>query len=133
MIEFYCPNINLMIGETFVKIVASEKEMIFESQNGNQYIFFHDQDCCEHVYIEDIIGDLSDLENSPLLMAEEIIEKGDDTDDWNSSTWTFYKLMTTKGELFLRWCGESNGYYSEDVSIMYTELDGSNHHYNKYC
>jgi len=107
-------------GKTIVDIKNNgDAEIIFKLDNGERYLMHHDQDCCEHVYIEDIIGDLNDLLNTPILLAEEVsntelpmLECSDE-----SYTWTFYKLGTIKGYVTIRWYGSSNGYYSESVNL----------------
>ena len=87
---------------------------------------WHDQDCCEHVYIEEIIGGgLSELmDGEPLLEAEEVwsmnnmsgcpppLHPGEE-----SYTWTFYKFRTKNACITIRWYGSSNGYYGEGVSF----------------
>ncbi len=108
-----------LVGKTFKKVEAVEDSVgdVLELNFHNElksYSFYHDQDCCEHVRIVDITGDLSDLEGSPLTMAEESSGAGDGGD---SSTWTFYKFATEKGYVTIRWLGESNGYYSETVTF----------------
>jgi hypothetical protein len=113
--------IAVLKGETLTKIEKSKDydEIIFHVDNGEKYIMYHSQDCCESVTIDDIEGDLDDLIGSPILQAEE------STSDENpngvvkqyqdSFTWTFYKLATVKGYVTIRWYGSSNGYYSESV------------------
>jgi hypothetical protein len=81
-------------------------------------MFAHQQDCCETVRINDIVGDLQDLVGEPLLVAEEV--KGatePDEEHYESYTYTFYKFATRKGYVDVRWLGESNGYYSEGVDL----------------
>ena len=108
-----------MVGKVFTSIRNEDTELVFENAT-ERFVFFHSQDCCEHVSIEDVCGDLEDLVGEPLLMAEEV--SGETPVDFNeaeheSVTWTFYKFATRKGYVDVRWLGESNGYYSESVSL----------------
>ncbi len=89
----------------------------FTLAGGDVYRLCHHQDCCESVYIEDVCGQLSDLENTTLLMAEEAVDRSEEQDEYSSRTWTFYKFGTIKGYVTIRWLGESNGYYSESVDF----------------
>ena len=72
------------------------------------------------VLFEDVVGDISDLLNSEILLAEEISNKPSDEDD-RIKNWTFYKLSTIKGSVTVRWYGESNGYYGTGVDISEKE------------
>ena len=115
-----------MLGQTFVEVTGSVNsgEMTFVTASGQEFTFAHMQDCCEHVVINDITGDLEDLVGEPLLMAEKV--SGETPVDFNemdyeSVTWTFYKFATRKGYVDVRWLGESNGYYSESVELF---IDG---------
>ena len=112
-----------LLGKTLSKIDKSDDRIIFETADGEEFRMYHDQDCCEHVTIEDIAGDLEDLIGNPITLAEDV-----SSDEWpddvekekyepESFTWTFYKLATIKGSVTIRWYGSSNGYYSESVSF----------------
>lgn len=79
--------------------------------------FYHQQNCCESVSIEDICGDLSDLVGEPLTEAEEVRGYTGPEQDYESYTWTFYRFATRRGSVTVRWLGHSNGYYSERVSV----------------
>ena len=111
-----------MLGKTFAQVlVESDKTAMHFVCDEGTFTFHHEQDCCESVFIEDIVGDVTDLEGTPLLNAEEV--SGEIPADYErheyheSSTWTFYKFATIKGYLDVRWLGESNGYYSESVDM----------------
>lgn len=111
-----------MLGRTMVSVTGEKGgEMTFTADNGDTFEFYYEPDCCASCAIDDIVGDLSDLIGSPILMAEEV--SSDDAsapENADSYTWTFYKFATVKGYVTVKWLGESNGYYSESVSYRFT-------------
>lgn len=113
----YSVDISEMVGKTFTKVFTKDNEEVHFVNSEGSYVFLHYQDCCESVTIEDICGDLEDLQDHELLMAEE--SSGDMGDTVDSGTWTFYKFSTILGSVTIRWIGMSNGYYSESVSLEY--------------
>src|SRR4051812_6668391 len=104
-----------LLGKTLVSASQGDDSLLLETQDGQRYSMYHSQDCCESVYIESIVGDLTDLIGNPLLQAEEVSGADEPAlhDYEESYTWTFYKLGTIKGGVVIRWYGSSNGYYSE--------------------
>ena len=109
-----------LLGKVIVAILMDNNEIIFTIEDGTSFKLYHEQDCCEIVYIESIDGDLNDLIGYPLLQAEKSTNSEDTMDkikNPESFTWTFYKLATIKGYVSIRWLGESNGYYSESVDF----------------
>lgn len=132
-----------MIGKVYdyVEVNEDNTELLFGQycENDEKVRFFHEDDCCERVYISDIIGDLKDLWDAPILKAEvrcyqpelETAEykeaqdffrnrEEDYCDRTESITWTFYEFATIKGSVTIRWVGGSNGYYSERVTMQLT-------------
>ena len=111
-------NIENMIGKVFTSVTQDGVEMVFANET-ERFRFFHYQDCCESVNIDDIVGDLSDLEGEPLLIAEEVSGEAPVLEDeyYDVVEWTFYKFATRKGYVDVRWFGESNGYYSTSVDL----------------
>lgn len=106
-----------LIGLTPTKVFVGSYDaydaLFFEFEDGRTFMFYHSQDCCEHVEINDIVGVLDDLCGVPLLVAEEAIESSET--GYGGETWTFYNFRTIKGSVTVRWHGSSNGYYSESV------------------
>ena len=110
-------------GKVVTKVEGAEgnSHLNFYTNDGHKYSMYHEQNCCESVYVESIVGDLEDLVGEEILVAEE--SSGDTPADskaepYESYTWTFYKLASRKGYVDIRWLGESNGYYSESVSFV---------------
>ena len=118
---------NTLLGKTFKDVYetqdeSGDDEILFELDDCKFYKMCHQQDCCEDVHIESIVGDLNDLIGSPILLAEESTRSSDyDQEQYDSATWTFYKLATAKGYVDIRWFGSSNGYYSESVDLFECE------------
>ena len=111
------------IGETITKIEGKVGYgyLVFSCASGKKFKMFHEHDCCEDVHVDEIIGDIQDIIGSPIVLAEESTSnenpEGVKIDCQDSFTWTFYRLGTIRGDVVIRWYGESNGYYSEDVDI----------------
>lgn len=111
---------SILVGKTLIRVEGMEKgsEMVdLYTSDGEHFRMQHDQDCCECVEVEDVVGDVEDILNTPILLAEESTQKGPDGEWGDTSTWTFYRLQTIKGPLVIRWLGESNGYYGESVDF----------------
>lgn len=111
-------DVSEMLNQTFTSVRADNETVTFENDKV-RYVLYHNQDCCESVVVEEIIGDLEDLENLPLLIArEDSNADGEELPNEESYTWTFYNFATYKGYVTIRFLGTSNGYYSEDVQCM---------------
>lgn len=107
-------NVSDMLGKTFSRVVADEDTVTFQNDEV-RYVLYHSQDCCESVVVEEIIGDIEDLEGWPLLISREDHDADGPELNEESYTWTFYNFATFKGYVTIRFLGTSNGYYSEDV------------------
>lgn len=109
-------------GHTFVSVETrrsyEDDELVWLRDDGKAFKFFHRQDCCESVNIDDICGDLNDLVGTPILSAEEtentVNEEGEEQ-------WTFYRFVTNRGTVVVKWHGTSNGYYSMGVDFEETK------------
>ena len=129
MMDYNYVKFSSLVGKTLVSVVGKKGDnvILLKRSDGMVYKMFHRQDCCESVFVEDICGDIDNLLDTPVLSAEEVVEDGDDN-DWGTSTWTFYKLSTAKGDVTIRWYGESNGYYSESVDFVLVEGEPDGKH-----
>ena len=100
--------------------LQEDNDEVFIRTNDGTYKLYHQQDCCEHVRIYNVIGNVADIIGE-VVFAEE--DAGANDPDWykedyhDSHTWTKYVLKTENASLEFWFLGESNGYYSENISI----------------
>jgi len=124
-------DINVLQGLVLSSVTGlgeGSDEVIFTTVGGRTFKMLHVQDCCEQVDINDVCGDIDDLLNSPILVAEESCSSenpdGVPVPEYQDSfTWTFYRLATISGWVTIRGYGESNGYYSEGVDFVEVKGD----------
>lgn len=121
---------NLKSGISKVVGYKEETEEIYiYCKNGKVVKFFHNQDCCETVYLESADGLKNNVDiftNCDWCEVEEFTDvNSKPLSEWDSSfTWTFYIFRTNKGYDTMRWYGTSNGWYSESVDFeIYEEQD----------
>ena len=118
-------NFGSLEGLTLTMIEGAHKgseRVQLTTLDGRVFRMMHHQDCCETVSVEDVVGDLEDLLNSPILRAEERSSGVTPTGDGDEQ-WTFYELCTIKGSVTIRWLGETNGYYGTEVSFEEATLN----------
>lgn len=94
-------------------VIENDNEIYFYLENGKIYRFYHIQECCEEVWVEDISGNLQDIVGEKIINFEKRTNKLKDT----PTTYTYYDIDTFNYHIQIRWCGESNGYYSEEVDL----------------
>lgn len=121
-------------GEVISSVVGAEEgwETIITTESGKVIQIYHQQDCCEQVSIED--SEVDDIVGGYCHFAGFVdgeTPAKDFHDDYyydNSQTWSFLKIETSKGSIWQRWLGESNGWYSESVDILGGVIEGSEAH-----
>jgi hypothetical protein len=122
-------NFSELKGKTLSGVEGCEQysgSILLYCDDGSTYKMNHEQNCCECVRIEEVIGDVADIIGAQIIKAEEESNKEDTPPLHVSCTWTFYTIRTTNGDLTIRWLGSSNGYYSESVDFcrMRPPIDG---------
>jgi len=87
-------------GRVLTRVEKIDSDELRFYLTDDHYIkMYHQQDCCESVTIEDIVGDLDDLVGTPLLLAEEVDNYDQEPNEeyYESYTWTYYRFRTIKG------------------------------------
>jgi hypothetical protein len=102
---------------THIDVDESKGKVLLTTQKGRQILLHHIQDCCEHVYIENIEGEWLKLLGKPLQVASGKEEDCSPESREGSGTRTTFKFKVDNETVVCKWVGESNGYYSESVNI----------------
>lgn len=93
-----------------------DEVITFTRTDGVQVKMHHKQECCEHVRVEEIHGDLQALVGYPLTTAEVYTRDGGKSEDGDDRMFTFYRIGNERHLATIRWCGESH-YYSIGVTV----------------
>jgi len=117
-----------LFGRVIESITGLEEEsdkVTITFKHGGSITQFHEEDCCESVYVSQVDGNVRKHEGAVIHeLIEKVLDKTEIPSDElpkytdTSLTATFYTLKTSKGYLDWRWYGESNGYYSEGVDCI---------------
>ena len=103
-------------------INSDDSDTIITTSDGSIYTLTHLQDCCEHVRVYGSVGNIDDVLNAEVIAAEDTNPMDNpnapDYKYYESATWTQFRIVTNKGSFEIWWLGESNGYYSESVSVI---------------
>jgi len=115
-------DISVLKGKIIKRIWWNESSMNFLANDGSQYAMLGDTDgnLSYEVFISNIDGELTDLYDVPIELAEMAQSNDGPTHErcQGYHTWTFYKLATIRGYVTIRWYGTSNGHYSEEVDFV---------------
>lgn len=88
-------NISDLVGLTMKSVVKDDDMISFESIDGRKFTLAHEQDCCEQVVIQEIVGDLTNLIGKPILCVEKVEDE--------SAVSVRVKFDTNKGTVFISW------------------------------
>jgi hypothetical protein len=105
-------------------INSDDSDTTITTSDGSIYTLTHLQDCCEHVRVYGSVGNIDDVLNAEVIAAEDTNPMDNpnapDYKAYDSATWSQFRIGTNKGTFEIWWLGESNGYYSESVSVRRT-------------
>ena len=108
-----------MVGKRITGIYYDEEYFQIRTDDC-VYAFYHEQDCCESVWLTQVDGISDKIIGSRIVIAEVVTDEK--YTEHGHITWSFYKIGTNKGIIDFRWQGESDGGYSEIVDLIKIEV-----------
>ena len=112
-------NIDELVGKV-VRGLAYDEDYFQILTDDCVYIFYHEYNCCESVWLTQVDGISDKIIGSRIVIAEVVTDEKDT--EYGHITWSFYKIGTNKGMIDFRWQGESDGGYSETVDLVKIEV-----------
>jgi hypothetical protein len=113
-------NIIAIEGKTVTNVRSETGEVHITCSDGSVFKLYHSQACCESVSIQSGAEDLPKLIGKTITKVVETIDNnpdGVDTSGGSATRTTFDFILLNAMPIKLVWLGESNGYYSESVSV----------------
>ena len=105
-----------LIGKTLSAVMPIDGGIAFQIRDGGQWRLRGHRSHLSSVVLRDVVGDLSDLVDAPIVMADEEAKTNHDVIEAEDMglTWTYYKLATKKGYVTISFRGDSlGGRYTE--------------------
>jgi len=108
-----------MIGETikYIDVDEYDHQIRVETESGRVFLIYHKQDCCESVRLVDINGNIKNLKGKVIEDFTHMSKQFSDELGHGSKTITLITFFVDDSTVTTRWIGESNGYYSEEISV----------------
>tara|TARA_R100000951_G_scaffold113672_1_gene116162 strand:+ start:92 stop:463 length:372 start_codon:yes stop_codon:yes gene_type:complete len=106
-----------MVGRVVKYVDVDHDQMKITCEDNSVFTFYHEQDCCESVYIYETEGEPMSLKGWKLLLVDMEATREDNAPYDESRTTTVVKFITNENTVSVKWIGESNGYYSESVDL----------------
>lgn len=126
--------LNVKIEESLEWDKKINRNIVFETENNTKITMFHDQGCCEQVFIYSKTDNLNTLIGKTIFDVTEKVSNPNETFDEQTEayaddrfTWTFYKFFykdcdNKTEEIEIIWFGTSNGYYDEGIQLKCEEI-----------
>lgn len=111
-------------GLTFTRIIIRHKStnvipaLLFITAQGDEYIQYHQQRCCEVVEMESTSGNIHGILHSEIVTAEEMLTHTDVTSNCPIRTYGFYTLKSNGDIVNVTWRGTWDCAYLEDQDLQ---------------
>lgn len=110
-----------LLGKTLNRVATDYDKLTFYCSDNSVYeLVGSEKDWGSQCRLEDITEGYEDVLSDTLIveayMSQGEIGEVEEYDDKEDSWWTFYRIITTKGTVVIRWCHYCESpYYSSEV------------------